>query len=71
MSTYNPDFFKANKPSERLIHHISDILSDLDPKLKDSFLADMKKELAGTGTPEHFDLSHIDLSQKDLFQKGS
>jgi len=35
MSSYNPDFFKPTRPSEKLLHHAGKLLDDIDPKLKD------------------------------------
>lgn len=59
MSMYNPDFFKPNRPSEKIMNQVSNILEDLDPKLKDQFLKDMQQELASS--KDHFDLSKLDL----------
>ena len=41
MSSYNPDFFEASRPSEKLLKHLSHELSDESPEL----LHDIKLEI--------------------------
>jgi len=41
MSSYNPDFFEASRPSEKLLKHLSHELSDESPEL----LNDIKSEI--------------------------
>ena len=45
MSDYNPEFFKANKPSEELLKRAAEKLGDIDPKLKEELLAEFREEL--------------------------
>lgn len=41
MSTYNPEFFEASRPSEKLLKHLESQLSDENPEL----LNDIKSEI--------------------------
>ena len=45
MSTYNPEFFEASRPSEKLLKHLESQLSDENPELLNDIGKTIKQEM--------------------------
>lgn len=52
MSSYNPDFFEASRPSEKLLKHLDNELSDESSELLNAIKSEIYHSESSDGAPD-------------------